>query len=142
MSRSFHDPCAHGPMPLINSIKDLLPQYNIPPSNLLLILSQLTSLQNNARFFTGHLKPLETVFPVIFGPLQCCLQYFCNLSLSVPGFMSVSLMPTCQCIKIYMMWSTSLYGLQALIEAVEAPWVFFFPTLAGWGGKALFMNLS
>ncbi len=33
-------------------------------------------------------------------------------------------------------------AVKLLIDAAAAPWVFFFPTLAGWGGKALCMNLN
>ncbi len=56
-------------MPLINSIKDLLPWYNNLPSKMLPILAQLTSPQNIARFFTGHLNPFETVFGSYFGSI-------------------------------------------------------------------------
>jgi hypothetical protein len=54
-------------MPLINSIKDLLPRYNNPSSEILPILAQLTPPQNNVRLFTGHLNLLETVFGGYFG---------------------------------------------------------------------------
>ncbi len=57
-------------MPLINSINDLLPWYNNPPSKLLAIHAQLTSPQNNGRFFTGHLNPLKTVFAIYFWSIE------------------------------------------------------------------------
>jgi hypothetical protein len=58
-------------MPLINSIKDLLPRYSNSPSKMLPVLAQLMSPQNNARFFMGHLNPLKRVFA----------SYFCSIAM-------------------------------------------------------------
>ena len=102
MSTSFPDPCVAS-MPLTNSIKDLLLRYNNPPSILLTILVQLTSPQNNARFFMGHLNLLKTVFANYFWSIAMFPSKCFNLTLSVPGFKSVSRTPTCQFIRIYMM---------------------------------------
>ncbi len=56
-------------MPLINIIKDLLSGYNNPPSAILPVLAQLTSPQKHARFFTGHLNLLKTLFGSYFGSI-------------------------------------------------------------------------